>query len=97
MDTQREVAEAWVRGLEAEGSNMHTDGLTVYSYGWHPIGFTNVTKNGNVKEAIVCSYSVTTRGKHVNALLRVADVIAADEHTNKHGMALVKKGMEESQ
>lgn len=35
MKTNRQVAEAWSRGQSAEGSNLFTDGITIWSYGYH--------------------------------------------------------------
>ena len=35
MKTNQEVAEAWSRGQSAEGSNLFTDGITIWSYGYH--------------------------------------------------------------
>lgn len=35
MKTNRQVAEAWSRGQSAEGSNFFTDGITIWSYGYH--------------------------------------------------------------
>ncbi len=86
MATQAQVAQAWQDGIPCAASNMHTDGLTVWSYGWHKIGWTS-GKNGE-KIVILCSYSKTTRGKHVSALLAVCDGLDTDEHTNKAGHKL---------
>lgn len=35
MKTNQEVADAWAMGYRAEGNNMFTDGVTIYSYGYH--------------------------------------------------------------
>ncbi len=112
MDTNTQVAQAWAKGKAARSGNMHTDGQTVWSYGSHVIGTTvEVVLNdpddclptcGDCrytepnKVAIVCSYSQTTRGKHVNALLAVADGVEADKDTNKAGHALIKNWPESS-
>ena len=85
MATNKEVALAWAKGEPAKAANFSTDGETAYSYGWHKIA---ETVNGS-KIAIVCSYSITTRAKHVNPLLTVADYVVADSHTNEAGKRLV--------
>lgn len=89
MYTQQQVAKAWSQGTPARGSNMHTDGLNVWSYDWHLIGWTDVAKK--TKNVYVCSYSTTTRGKHVNNLLKYADKLHPDDHTNKAGLKLIKE------
>ena len=35
MKTNQEVADAWAMGHRANGNHMFTDGVTIYSYGYH--------------------------------------------------------------
>ena len=90
MATPAQVAQAWRDGIPCAASDMHTDGETVWSYGWHPIGYTDKEQFEGDKVAVLCSYSRTTRGTHVNALLAVCDGMDTDEHTNKAGHKLIR-------
>ena len=42
MKTNQEVVNAWVQGRSAQGGHIFTDGVTIYSYGYHfPIATRN--------------------------------------------------------
>ena len=58
--TNDEVAQRWAQGLKGKGSNMYTDGTTIYSYGEH---FPIATRNKGIILFNDDKYSVTTR-KH---------------------------------
>lgn len=69
MKTNQEVADAWAMGYSAKGNNMFTDGVTIYSYGYHfPIA-TRV--NGHVLFNMTY-YSATTckHQSHVRRAMR---------------------------
>ena len=81
MKTNQEVADAWAMGYSAKGNNMFTDGVTIYSYGYHfPIA---KRVNGHVLYNRTY-YSTTTRKhqSHVRRVMRGRVVLCRDINAN---------------
>lgn len=85
MKTNQEVANAWAMGYSAKSNNMFTDGVTIYSYGYHfPIA-TRV--NGHVLYNRTYYSSTTCKHQsHVRRAIRYNNVIycrAIDANENE--------------
>lgn len=60
MKTNQEVADAWAMGYSAEGGHMFTNGVTIWSYGYHfPIA-----KRVNGRVLFNHTYYSATTSKH---------------------------------
>lgn len=81
MKTNQEVADAWAMGYSAKSGTMFTDGVTIYSYGYHfPIA---KRVNGHVLFNHT-RYSVTTSRHqcHVRRAMRGDIVYCRDINAN---------------
>jgi hypothetical protein len=88
MKTHKQIAQAWIMGWPAKGSNMHTDGETVWSFGWHVIGWTRYYSSAKTlwdivdqKVAVDCGESLSERTNHIDHLLPIAEKIVT-QHKN---------------
>lgn len=66
MKTNRQVAEAWSRGQSAKGSNLFTDGITIWSYGYH----FPVAKKVNGRILFNPTYYSSSTAKHQSHVMR---------------------------
>ena len=75
MKTNQEVADAWAMGHRAKSNNMFTDGVTIYSYGYH---FPIATRVNGYVLFNRTHYSTTTsrHQNHVKRAMRYSDVIS---------------------
>tara|TARA_R100000306_G_C4274182_1_gene91673 strand:- start:95 stop:391 length:297 start_codon:yes stop_codon:yes gene_type:complete len=84
MTTHKQVAQAWIMGWPAKGSNMHTDGETIWSFGWHVIGWTRYYSSAKTlwdiveeKVAVDCGESLSEQANHIEHLLPIAEKIVS--------------------